>query len=116
MTFCLFQPPGLSQPCCLTRDLASFSPLGYPACLTHDLLSLSAPWRVLAADYNTSLIILSCMDEQRDGSCSAQGLKLHFLAREPHPDPSLRQQLYGMLGQSGCFHHIQMEDVHHEGE
>ena len=100
MTCCLFQPPGLSQPCCLT----------------HDLLSLSAPWRVLAADYNTSLIILSCMDEQRDGSCSAQGLKLHFLAREPHPNPSLHQQLYDMLEQLGCFDHIQMEDVHHEGE
>ncbi|XP_070176614.1 uncharacterized protein [Littorina saxatilis] len=74
-----------------------------------------APWRVVHADYNRSLIGLSCMDEQPDGSCSDQGIKIHFLSREPHPGPGLRVHLYNLLTSLGCFNHLPMEDDYHEG-
>ncbi|KAL8608207.1 hypothetical protein ACOMHN_016662 [Nucella lapillus] len=74
-----------------------------------------APWRVLHANYSSSLIILSCMDEQPDGSCSPHGLKIHFLSRDPSPDVSLRPRLYAILKEFGCFEGVPMEDVYHEG-
>ncbi|XP_076454882.1 uncharacterized protein LOC143289709 isoform X2 [Babylonia areolata] len=74
-----------------------------------------APWRVLHADYNSSLIVLSCMDEQPDGSCSPHGLKIHFMARHPHPHAHLRPQLYTILDRLKCFEGVVLEDVYQDG-
>lgn len=73
-----------------------------------------APWRVLHVDNSTALVI-RCMDQQIDGSCSPSGFKLHFLSRSPNPDPAERTKLYAIVQQLGCFEGIEIEDVSHEG-
>ena len=55
------------------------------------------------------------MDQQRDGSCSSQGLKIHILARDPNPDAILRQSMHALLEQTDCFDDTLMEDVYPDG-
>ncbi|KAK7459419.1 hypothetical protein BaRGS_00039014, partial [Batillaria attramentaria] len=74
-----------------------------------------APWRVLHAEYNTSAIVLSCMDEQRDGSCSPHGSKILVLTRDSNPRRALRQKLNHLLRSFRCFNHLPMENVIHKG-